>query len=428
MARVDALLIGAGMRGRFVYGRYALDHPERMRIVALAEPDPERRQATAAEHGLAPDRIFASHEELLAAAPPASVAIVATGDTAHTGPALLAIERGYDLLLEKPIAPTAAECVRIVEAAERGERLLQIGHVLRYTPFYRRVRALLHEGRLGEVVNLDLKEHVATWHMTHSYVRGKFRRRADAAPLILAKACHDLDLLCWFAGRPAERVASYGGLHHYRESQAPEGAPARCSDGCPVQESCPHDAVRFYAGPDDVIAALWPWSDVSADPSKVARMRALETGRYGRCVYHCDNDVVDHQVTLLEFEGGVTATFTVHGHATDERRTLRVTGTRGELRGVLQTGEIELTRHGHLGVERLQVESPEAGHHGGDAGLLGHFTEIAGSGRREGLLASGRASLDSHLIGFAAEEARLRARSIDLPAFRADVEAALRGS
>ena len=298
MSASTAVVIGAGNRGRWVYARWAQLHPDRMRS------SPSRSRTTACATRWSP--ITASLRERVSrlggvsrAPRLADVAIIATGDTLHVEPALAAFERGYDVLLEKPIAPTPAECVRVVEAAEAAGRLLQIGHVLRYTPFYEKVHAIVRSGQIGELVHLDLKEHVAQWHMTHSYVRGKFRNRGVAAPILLAKSCHDLDLLAWLIDRPALRVASFGALAHYRPERAPEGAPPRCSDGCPVQADCPHDAVAFYAGPDDAIARAWPWSDVSPDPSRAARRRALESGRYGRCVFHCDNDALDHQVVAL---------------------------------------------------------------------------------------------------------------------------------
>jgi predicted dehydrogenase len=420
---VEAVIAGCGNRGRDVFGAYALAHPDRLRIVAIAEPDSERRGAIASAHRIPAERAFTDWRELLDREPLAPVAIVSTSDMLHTEPALAALARGHHLLLEKPIAPTAEDCLRVVEAAEQADRMLQIGHVLRYTPFYQQVARVLADGDLGDLVNLDLKEHVAFWHMTHSYVRGKFRRRAEAAPLLLAKACHDLDLLAWFVGCPAERVASFGSLAHFRPEAAPQGAPERCSDGCPVQADCPHDAVAFYAAPDEKLARLWPWNDVSLDPSREARQRALETGRYGRCVYRCDNDVVDHQVVIVTFEGGVTATFTVQGLASEERRTLRITGTRGELRGVLHTGEIEVTRHGVLGTTRHDLGGSAFGHYGGDTGLLDHFTEVAASGRPEAVRASGRVSLESHLIGFAAEQARERGEVISMGTFRQEVGA-----
>jgi predicted dehydrogenase len=419
MAAVEAVLVGGGNRGRFTYGGFARRHPDRLRIVALAEPVPDRREVVAKEHALSHDRVVGDWRELLERPALAPVAIIATGDTMHVEPALAALAAGYHVLLEKPIAPDPADCVRVVEAAERAGRMLQIGHVLRYTQFYNQVQQIVASGRLGEIVAIDMKEHVAHWHLTHSYVRGKFRNRRLAAPIVLAKTCHDLDLMAWLVGRPARRVASFGSLSHFRPEQAPKGAPARCTDGCPVQDSCPHDAVRFYLGPDDKLARLWPWTDLGLDPAREARRRALESGPYGVCVYHADNDVPDHQVLAIEFETGITATFTLQGLATHERRTIRVSGTKGELRGIFQEGLIEVTRHGSLETEHESVEASLAGHGGGDDGLLSHFTDVVSRGAVGEVRASGRVSLESHLIGFAAEEARQGARVVEMDAFRA---------
>jgi Oxidoreductase family, NAD-binding Rossmann fold/GFO/IDH/MocA C-terminal domain len=415
---LDAVIVGAGLRGG-VYAAWAAQHPDRLRVIAVAEPDERRRSVLAERHGIPPERAFRDWRECLERPALAPLAIIATSDTLHVDPALAALARGYDVLLEKPIAPTPSECVRVVEAAEAAGRGLQIGHVLRYTAFYETIRDVLASGELGELVHLELKEHVAQWHMAHSYVRGRFRNRAVAAPILLSKSCHDLDLLCWLADRSPRRVASFGALSHYRVECAPRGAPERCTDGCPVQESCPHDAVRFYLGPDDALARAWPWSDVSSDPGRSARRRALETGAYGRCIYRCDNDVLDHQVVAVAFEGGLTASVTVQGFAAHEQRTIRATGTAGELRGLLAGGVIEIERPGRLGAERRALGGSPLGHFGGDGGLMGHFTELAARGDRQALLASGRSALASHLLGFAAEEARVRGCVVDVAGFRA---------
>jgi len=426
MTAVEAVLIGGGNRGRFTYGAYALAHPDRLRIVAVAEPHDERRAALTSEHALPPERASRDWREILERPRLAPVAIVATGDSLHVEPALAALSRGYHLLLEKPIAPEPADCVRVVEAAERAGRLLQIAHPLRYTAFYAKLHEIVSSGRLGHPLVFDMKEHVAHWHMAHSYVRGKFRNREIAAPLVLAKTCHDLDLLLWLAGRAPRRVASFGSLAHFRPERAPAGAPERCTDGCPVQAECPHDAARFYLGPDEKLARLWPWADLGLDSSREARRRALETGPYGRCVYRCDNDVVDHQVLAIELEGGVAASFTVQGLATHERRTVRVTGSLGEVRGVFQDGLLEVTRHGSSETERHRIESSVLGHFGGDVGLLDHFTALLARGGGDAERSSGRTALDGHLLGFAAEEARRSGVVVDVSTYRAAAERSAR--
>ncbi len=419
---VSVALIGAGNRGRHVFGAYALRHPERLRVVALAEPRSDRRAAVAAEHGLAPARVFDDWRALVAAQPDADAAIVATGDTEHVEPALAALGAGWHLLLEKPIAPDPADCLRVVAAAERAQRILQIGHVLRYTEFYARAHEIAASGRLGELQLIDMREHVAYWHMAHSYVRGKFRSRALAAPFVLAKSCHDLDLLAWLAASPPAQLSSFGSLGAYVPELAPGGAPERCSSACPVQATCPWDAERFYLEPDERRARHWPWSDLSADPSREARARALADSPYGRCVFRCDNDVADHQVVSVAFESGLIATLGVHGVASEERRTLRISGSRGELRGVLQSGLIEVTRHGERApVETIRIEASPFGHSGGDQGLLDHFCDVVARGAIGEVRASGRVALESHLMGFAAERARREHSVVDMATYRAEV-------
>jgi len=420
---LEALLIGAGTRGRHTYAAWARRNAARLRIVAVADPLEARARATAEELGLPPERVFADWRPLLAAGTGARVAIVASSDTVHTAPALAALEQGLHVLLEKPMAPSPGACLRLVEAAEQAGRILQVGHVLRYTPFYTRVREIVAGGELGEPVSIDMKEHVAHWHLVHSYVRGKFRNRSLAAPIVLAKTCHDLDLMCWIVGRAPRRVASFGSLQHFRPERAPAGAPPRCTDGCPAQAACLHDAERFYLSPDDALAGIWPWADLAGDGSRAARRRALETGPYGVCAYRADNDVPDHQVLAVEFEEGATATFTLQGLATHERRTIRVSGSLGELRGVFQDGVIEVTRHGVLEARRERIDAPVVGHGGGDEGLLDHFTEVASRDAVEEVRVSGRVALQSHLLGFAAEDARREGRVVDLAVFGARVAA-----
>ncbi len=424
VAAVDVVLVGCGLRGRGVYGGFALRNPDRMRVVALAEPDPVRRQRTGDEHRIPESLRFAHWSELFAGPRRAPAAIIATPDREHVQPALRALEAGYHVLLEKPIAPDPAGCLLVVEAAERAGRILQVGHVLRFAPFYERVFELVQEGAVGELLHIELSERVAAWHYTHSFVRGKFRNRELAAPFVVAKCCHDLDLLVWLAGRGPERVASFGGLGHFAAASAPPGAPARCTDGCPASPVCPHDAVAFYLGPGDALGGVWPWSDLGPDPAREARRRALETGPYGRCVYRCDNDQPDHQVVAVRFAGGLTGSFSVQGAAPEEERTVRVVGSRGELVGGLAAGSLELRRPGSLEVHREELPGSPIGHFGGDEGLCRHFCESVGRGLADDDRASGRVALEGHLLGYAAERARAEGQVVPLAAFRAGLGSA----
>jgi predicted dehydrogenase len=408
---LEVVLVGAGNRGREAFGGWAAKHPERMRFVAVAEPNAERRAVFAREHAIPAERVFADWRELLARGRLAPAAIVATPDDLHTEPALAALRAGYHLLLEKPMAPTPEECHAIVLAADRADRILQIGHVLRYTPFYRAVhRLVVEERRLGPLQSIFMAEHVAHWHFTHSYVRGKWRTTRTAAPLILAKCCHDLDLMAWLVGADCTRVASFGELVHYRPENAPPGATERCTDGCPAEPTCLHSAPRFYAR--DLRG--WPWSDVALEPTPEARLAALRTGPFGVCAWRAGNDVVDRQTVLLEFEGGAQGSFLVDGFAARPERSIRLQGTRGELRGLFEPGLLEIREPGRLEPERIPVESPAFGHGGGDDGLLRHFAEVAARDARDEVLASGRSALLAHRMGFAAERARVERRIVAL--------------
>ncbi len=435
---ITLAILGAGNRGRHTYGRYALDHPAGARVVAVADPDATRRAAMAAEHGAA---AHATWRELLAAHRPDMV-VVATPDREHVAPTLAALALDLHVLLEKPIAPTAPELKAVLAAADRSAGTVTVAHVLRYTPFFATVRRLLDDGRIGRLVTIHHAENIGWWHFAHSFVRGNWRSASRAAPMLLAKACHDLDILRWLAGAPCARVASFGGLAHFRPDQAPPGSVERCTDGCPVAADCPFEAVRFYVKRTAQTDG-WPVSVITDDPSPEGRIEALRSGPYGRCVYRCDNDVVDHQTAILEFANGVRATLAVNGLTADNTRTVKLVGTRGEIRGRLDTGEIELRaffpggalppdgpwdldelgRGALRGDEReLITAAPptQDGHGGGDAAMLRDVLARVRA-RRDGTplpatpeLTDLATSAESHLMAFAAERSRHDGRMVDL--------------
>ena len=403
-------LVGAGVRGRLGYGDYCLRHPDRVQAVAVAEPDTERRERFAREHAIPVSRRFAGWAELLASDRLAEAVIVATPDQVHAEPAIRALELGYDVLLEKPIAGTPEELGRLLAAAHASEGRLVVAHPLRHAPLFEAIARLVGGGRIGRVMTIDHVENVGYLHFAHSYVRGNWRRTDLASPLILAKACHDLDLIAWLVGSPWRRVASFGSLAHFRRENAPPGAPDRCIDGCPVQSTCPFDSVAFYLRPTTPQA--WVGA-VTAERTEESIVRALRTGPYGRCVYRSDNDVADHQVTIIDFTDGTTASLTVSAFTAEVTRTIRVMGTHGELRGDLLAGELEIRRFtpgapGPAEIERISVAGDF--HGGGDDRLMDAFVTRLQEGRRgartSDLDAALEASVVGHVLAFAAEESR----------------------
>jgi predicted dehydrogenase len=416
---VEAAMIGAGNRGTFAYGSWALAHPEVIRFTAVAEPRQAWRRRFAALHGIPPERQFASGEELLARGRIAEGLFVCSGDSEHLADALPAIELGYDLMLEKPIATTLGDCLRLARAARRKNARVTVAHVLRYTPFFSELHRLCDPATLGEPVCALHRENVCYWHMAHSFVRGNWRSSTASSPMILAKCCHDLDLLGWNLGR-VTRLSSFGSLEHFRAERAPAGAPQRCTDGCPAEAECPYFAPRLYLGEQ----VGWPVNAICEDLSLEGRRRALETGPYGRCVFRCDNDVVDHQTVCLELASGASAVLQMHGHSYADQRTVRIDGTRASLRGLFfKEGGNRIDVHHHLR-DRHQALAPDGGddaHGGGDDGIMRAFATSARE-RAGGALTGIEASLESHLLAFAAEEARLTGRVVELAEFCARAE------
>ncbi len=417
---ITAVMVGAGSRGYYAYGPYALEHPDELKFVAVAEPNPVRRERFAKAHNIPPERQFVSWEDLIAQGQIADVLFNMTMDQEHYASTIAALEAGYDVLLEKPMAHRLEYNVALVQAAERTGRLLQVCHVLRYTSFFSTLHDILASGRLGDIITVEHRENVAYWHMAHSFVRGNWRNVETSAPMILAKCCHDFDILYWNLGERVKRLSSFGSLLHFREENAPPGAPDRCTDGCPVADECPFDARRLYLNMNNT---GWPIIAITEDLSYEGRLKALKEGPYGRCVYKCDNDVVDHQIVNMEFESGTSVALVMHGHSHEEARTMRYDGTRATLRGKFDYhfGWIEIWDH--VTNRRTDVEIPPAksGHGGGDFGVVRAFLRAV-RGEAEALTTA-REALESHLMAFAAEEARLTGRVVDMEEFRQRAEA-----
>jgi predicted dehydrogenase len=319
------------------------------------------------------------------------------------------------------MAQTPEECVRLTQASERTGRMLQICHVLRFTPFFSALHRIIESGRLGQVISVEHRENIYYWHTAHGFVRGKWgNAQRSGSPLILAKCCHDLDIVYWNHG-PVKRLSSFGSLRHFRPEHAPHGAPLYCMEGCPVADECPFYAPRIYSGPPD----RWPSAVVSDVHTEEARREALRMGPYGRCVYHCDNDVVDHQVIAMEMESGVSVSMTFMGHSHLGARTIRVDGSRATLRGRFSEmrGEYEIEIHDHLTntMERVPIVAHAGGHGGGDYALLQSFIEAL-SNPQQDILTSARNSMESHLMAFAAEEARVTGRVVEMREYRGRVE------
>lgn len=409
----EAILIGAGQRGHFVYGRWALDHPGRLRIVAVADPRPDRVERFGDAHSIPASHRFDNPDTLLALPRIAPAAIIASPDRMHHRHVLGALEAGYHVLAEKPMAATLAECVELVDASTRSPASLHIGHVLRFTPFFQTLKEVVQSGRLGDIVTVEHRENVRSWHMAHSYVRGNWGRAESATPMIVAKCCHDFDILHWNLDSPVTRMSSVGSLFEFLPERAPKGATARCTDPCPVAD-CPYDARRIYLDP---AMQGWPIHVITDDLSREGRIEALQNGPYGRCAYRAESNVVDHQMVTMELESGTSVALIMHGHSHEESRTMRYDGTRATLRGFFgRQQSITVIDHVSGQPEEIPIESGVGGHGGGDAGIMEAFLATVETGAPPATPAT--ESLESHFLAFLAEEARKSGAVVDVTARR----------
>ena len=416
MKQLTVAIAGCGSRGQDTYAKCQERFPDKMKIVAAADIRPEKLEQIKAAYGLRDDQCYNSAESMLKAGRLADVMFVCTPDDCHYAHAMGALALDYHLLLEKPISPTEDQCRDIEKLANERGRHVAVCHVLRYTVFYQKLKELIDSGCVGEVVNIQANEQVAYWHQAHSFVRGNWRNAALSTPMILAKCCHDMDILLWLSGKHFLRVSSFGSLRHFRAEFAPEGAPARCTDGCPAADHCPYNAETFYMDKVNSGSLGWPVNVLAVNPTAENVMNALRNGPYGRCVYHCDNDVVDHQVLNMELEDGMTISFSMCAFTADNNRYIRIMGTHGEIAADMNAKYIDVMPFGKAKqtIDVNELTTDFSGHGGGDARLLEDFLDlVSGEKTQGGVLSNISASVESHLVALAAERSRLNGGRVE---------------
>ena len=407
MKKLAAVLIGAGDRGTNAYAPYALKHPDELSFVAVAEPHQERREHFAQMHGIPEEMRFTSWEALFGGPKMGDAAFICTKEQCHSGPTLAAMEKGYHILLEKPIDMSMNSCLDIATRAQNYDKTFMLCYVLRYAPFYMEMKRLLEEGAVGDIVTIQHLEGVGVMHFAHSFIRGNWRREEESGPIILSKSCHDFDLVCWLAEGECETVSSVGSLRQFIPENRPYGAPDRCTDGCPARECCMFYAPRVYSREHSgyASAVISP-----LDPSMEGKLQALKEGPYGRCVYACDNNVCDHQLTQLSFRNGINVSFTLSAYTPAFSRETVITGTKGLLRGIPETSTIERTDFLSGNCTSYVINAVEDRHNGGDYNIVADFIRCAG-GSGEGRTSVKHAA-QSHILAFAAEEARKKGKTV----------------
>ncbi len=434
---LTAIIVGAGHRA-LTYASYAQHHPDELQIVGVADPIEARRTLVADLYDLPRARCFVTADELAAQPKLADFVINGTMDHQHVATSLPLLAAGYDLLLEKPFATNQAEMWALAAAAQQYDRKVAICHVLRFAPFYRAIRQHLLDGVIGEVLNVQAVEHVSYHHMAVGFVRGKWNSKHKCfSPMLMAKCCHDLDLIAWMkSGVAPVRVASFGSNYQFRPERAPEGAGTRCLVDCPIETNCLYSARKHYIDhPDRWAFYVWDALQQEGQPANRATKHYTELtldekiawlqndNPYGRCVWKCDNDVVDHQSVAIEFADGATATLNMVGGAAKPSRSIHIIGTKGEIQGNLEDSRFVI-RHidplpGHEYAEEVvdlrmggDMTGAFGGHGGGDLRLIADFLQLV-RGEQPSISTTTLAdSVNGHLIGFCADQAMEEGRVV----------------
>ncbi len=409
MKKLTGIIIGAGSRGRaYAKASNSEENRDKMQIVGVAEPIEVRRKDMQRICSIPDENCFTDWREILAQPKMADFAVISTMDYMHYEPALAAIEKGYHLLLEKPAAPTPEECAKIALAANKKGVHVIVCHVLRFTPFYTKVKEILDSGKIGRIQSVVAVEAVGNVHQSHSYVRGRWHNEKETSNMLLAKSCHDIDILQWLVGKECTKIQSFGSLTYFCRENAPEGSPDRCIEGCPHADTCPYNAVKLYYD-DKKNNWFRSAATMTVSPTDEQVERAMYETDYGKCIFKCNNDVVDHQVVNMEFEGGATLSFSMNAFNKGGRY-LRIFGTAGELRAYMSDSEITVFTFEDRKTEKIPVvtigEEITSGHGGGDAGIIRALYSLLAEGKRGNNVADITESVKNHLLVFAAEESR----------------------
>jgi len=442
---VSIALLGAGARGELNLATLAKRHPDRLKFVAVAEPHDGRRDMFVRKFGLERKNAFRDWRELMDRPPVSDAVINALPCRMHYDSTMAALASGYHTLLEKPMALSPGECLTLAGAAREKGLILAISLQCRYNRIYSRIRRLLDNNSIGRLMSIDCAENMGYWHFIMSYVRGMHHHSSLSHSTMMAKGIHYIDLITWFAGAKARRISSFGSLQFFTPENAPPGAPERCMDGCPVERTCEFSAIKQYVRPGrpaiplklmtgqsldaiiDVIreprfrtlASIISQDDLSEDAIK----KVLAETNHGRCVFHCPNNVVDHQTVSIEYENGVTASFSLSAFSLVWETTLNLHGTAGEIRSADFSGRLERRTYNPAKTRSDRIPYHGIIHGGADLAIQLEFAKAVANNDPNSILTIADNCIESHLICFAAEKARIENRVVEMEDFRKEATA-----
>lgn len=408
---LKTVIIGGGHRS-LIYAELAKLKPDEMEIVGVADPNEFRRNQIAEYFNIPAEHVFTSAEELAAVPKFADAAINGTMDHIHVETSIPLLKVGYDILLEKPFAVNEEEMRKLVECAEENGRKIMVCFVLRYAPFYQMIKETIVSGEIGEIINIQTVEHVSYHHMSTSHIRGKWRNEEEChASMLLAKCCHDIDIMMWLMGNDDPvRVSSFGSLMQFRPENAPENSGTRCLVDCPLVDTCLYSAKRLYIDhPDRWEFYVWDKLEDKENATIEDKINLLKTSPYGICAYKSDNNVVDHQSIAVQFRSGATGTHNMIGGAAVPQRKIHIIGTKGEISGTLESGKFTVSlidprpNCEHLDRE-VDTQISDDTHGGGDIKLVEDFVKYARDNVMSLSCTSIKDSVKGHLTVFRADK------------------------
>lgn len=403
---VSIVAIGAGNRTN-KYLEYVKQHPDKVKLVGVVELNDIRRKHVADCFSLDASQCFVDYRDFFQHPVEADAVMICTPENMHFEPTMQAIERGYHILLEKPIAQTLEECMLIAQAARKHDVLVSVCHVLRYHPYFMKIKELVDSGEFGNIISINHRTSVGLDRTAHGFVRGLWRKEAVTNPMLMSKCCHDIDFLLWLTKTPCRKLTSFGSLRWFKEKNAPEGSAARCVD-CKVESRCPFSAVDLYRVRRDWIANFDVPEGKTIDEVIEEQLRY---GLYGRCVYRCDNDVVDHQIVSMEMESEVTINFSMDVFTVKDNRETHICLTEGEIDGDETRLKVCRFRGAKEEVYDFSDLAHQPFHAGADLNIVADFIDAIRKNRRN-VVTSIEQSVESHRICFEAERSRKEQRTI----------------
>ena len=419
MKTLTAAVVGFGDRAE-IYSKYALKHPDRLKISAVIDPDPVRRRYAQELYSLPQECVFSDYEKFAGAGRLADFIINGTMDGLHISTTLPLLPLGYDVLLEKPITSDRRELLQLLRAAKKHGNKIIVCHVLRYTPFYRKIKEIILSGEIGKVRHISMSENVGVAHASISYIRGKWNsKKRCGSGYMLAKCCHDADLMCWLNdGAVPRQVCSMGGREYFVPKNAPEGAGMRCLVDCPLVDSCPYSAKYMHLLNNPMPITVW--SDIPKRPQEVTqeeRETALKTDNpHGVCIFKTDADIVDQQVMTVMFSNGSVGVHTLFSSAMRAGRFVKIYGTLGEIEGFTEDGAFQVRTYNKYNTlfnertEKIEEDICNDNHYGGDSRLMEDCVRVFSGEKPSISTCSLEQSVYSHLIVYAADESMEKGR------------------